>query len=588
MTRKAKIAIVCGEQIQPRLLNIFDTLRQQYETCLFIHHHEKLLEQNISGQKMRLFEAIPEMPGYMRGLEEELSSYDLAIGFESSRLATFQALRAARKYGLPLCVLVNEYLPYFYERYTQIRAIQFDVFNKAEHFFATSEAAALNLRINNISDDAISKIAPIVDIKRFRFDEDARVRFRQYLGLRPDDFVILFQRSLIPAERPDLLIKALGFLRRQMTAKTEQVKIFIVGCGSSAMDLKYLSYDLGIGAQTMFLHQDPEPFLSDLYAACDMIFEPRSIVSDYHQELPLSFLEALACGLIPVVGAGTVAAEFAGEFGFIYSEDQLENVAVQLQRAIGERENLSARRGSLAEMIANRHCPKVNDETFFSVIERCLTMARGRKSLHLDPEQVLTNIRAEVGRGAYSEAMVQIEEALLIGKHSSMNRADLWCLKGMVFAQTGQYEAAVSAYQESLGVNDTCSEALRALGHLALQTHDHEAALAYYRKALALNESDGEAMLGIAMVFRRLALQDEAAIWLEKCVVGFNMPKATYALAQTCLQSSRPTQAIAILVRVLDSVGESQPLMLTLGQLYLSVGRLDEGQAMLQKALASA
>ena len=52
------------------------------------------------------------------------------------------------------------------------------------------------------------------------------------------------------------------------------------------MDLKYLAYDLGLGKQAMFLHQDPEPFLNDLYSSSDIMFEPRPQVGDHHQEIP--------------------------------------------------------------------------------------------------------------------------------------------------------------------------------------------------------------------------------------------------------------------------------------------------------------
>jgi hypothetical protein len=66
----------------------------------------------------------------------------------------------------------------------------------------------------------------------------------------------------------------------------DNIKILCVGQGAATMDLKYLAYDLGLGKQAMFLHQDPEPFLNDLYSSSDIMFEPRPQVGDHHQEIP--------------------------------------------------------------------------------------------------------------------------------------------------------------------------------------------------------------------------------------------------------------------------------------------------------------
>jgi uncharacterized protein HemY len=75
---------------------------------------------------------------------------------------------------------------------------------------------------------------------------------------------------------------------------------------------------------------------------------------------------------------------------------------------------------------------------------------------------------------------------------------------------------------------------------------------------------------------------------LEKCVVNHQMSSAIVALAQTCAQLARPQAAIAVLTRVLDTVGDNQTLMMALGHLYLSSGRNDEGRDLLKRALDAA
>src|SRR5438105_4271673 len=100
---KPKVAIVAGEVTSPRALAPFEPLRDAFDVCVFALDGEALRRPEAGGNlRVRLYENAPDMPGYLRGLEEELASYDAVIGVETSRLATFQAVRAARKHGLPL------------------------------------------------------------------------------------------------------------------------------------------------------------------------------------------------------------------------------------------------------------------------------------------------------------------------------------------------------------------------------------------------------------------------------------------------------------------------------------------------------
>ena len=588
MERKLKIGIVCGESFQPRFLSLFEPLRDAFDTCIYAHHQERLIDLHGTGMKLRLFENITDMPGFMRGLEDELADVDLIIGVENSRLATFQALRAARKFGTPFCVLVNEFLPYFYEKFANIRAIQFDVFNKAEHFWVTSQAAHHTLRLDHVPAESISYIPPIIDTKKLKFSSDGRRRFREYVGIGSGDLVVLYQHELVPANRPDELIKSLALLKRQLGDLAETVKILCVGQGAATMDLKYLAYDLGLGKQAMFLHQDPEPFLHDLYSSSDIMFEPRPQVGDFHQDIPLSLLEGMAFGLLPMVGAGSVAAEFAAGFGRVYSEDTHQSIAAQMQDIVLNRKQLDAQRIAIVQHVDTKHARAAVGQHFVASVEAIIRASTQRSSPQSRAKTILTQIAGQLKAGALSEAIMTIEEALLFDFISISDRVELYRLKGDAYFAGGQIDSACNSYNDGLMADEHSFLCLRGLGNVAWQSHDHEAALGYYRRALALNDGDADTLLGIAMVFRRLGLHEEAVVWLEKCVIEHNIPAATIALAQTCSQLSRVGTAIDILARVLDAVGDNHTLMTTLGHLYLNSGRTDEGHALLRKALDAA
>ena len=586
--RKPKIGIVAGDVLQPRFLALFEPLKEAFDVCVYALAHQHLMERHDTGLRLRVFDTIPDMPGFMRGLEEELSQLDLIIGIETSRLATFQAVRAARRYGIPMSVVVNEFQPYFYERFVNIRAIQFDICNKSERFWATSHAAECNLRLDSVPSESIGRLAPIINLSRFKPSAAGRKKFREYIGIPESDVVVLLYGELVAHNRPEELIKAMALCRKQMGDKAANLRLLIAGNGPLTMDLKYRSYDLGIGKQTMFLHQDAEPFLIDMYSACDVQMQPRPLPTDHHEEIPLRLLEGMACGLLPLVGAGSVAAEFAGGLGLVYEGDSHLHLAAQLQQLLLSPVAVEAQRSRLVGHMQAHHAHNIIGPKFVREVEDVIRYARSKEGRVLTPMAILAAVEADIKLGTVADALVRIEEALLLDVRLPTIKAELLRLKGDTLYASGQIEAALSAYVEGLRVDERNVRCLRGMGYVSWQGHSNEEALMYFRKALALDDSDGETMLGIGLVFRRLGLNEEAIFWLEKCAVGFNIPAAIVSLAQACAKLSSPELGIVVLKRVIDQIGENHTVMMTLGQLYLSSGQAAEGHAILQKALECA
>lgn len=588
MERKPKIGIVAGDVMQPRFLALFEPLKEAFDVCVYALQSEHLLARHDTGLKIRVFDNIHDMPGFMRGLEEELAEVDLIIGIETSRLATFQAVRAARRYGIPMSVVVNEFQPYFYERFVNIRAIQFDICNKSERFWATSHAAECNLRLDNVPSESIGRIAPIVNLSRFKPSAAGRKKFREYIGIPESDVVVLLYGDLAAHNRPDELIKAMALCRKQMGVKAAHLRLLIAGTGPLTMDLKYRSYDLGLGKQVMFMHQDAEPFLVDMYSACDVQMQPRPLPTDHHEEIPLRLLEGMACGILPMVGAGSVAAEFAGGLGLVFADDSHLSLAAQLQQLLLSPVAVDAQRSRLSGHIHAHHSHAIVGPKFASEVEEVLRYAKTKEGHLLTPTAILAAVEAEIQRGAAADALMRIEEALLLDLRLPSVKAELHRLKGDILYASGQIEGALAAFTEGLRIDERNVLCLRGMGYVSWQGHANEEALMYFRKALALDDGDGETMLGIGLVFRRLGLNEEAIFWLEKCAVSFNIPSAIVALAQACGKLPSPAVGIAVLRRVIDQVGENHTLMMTLGQLYLSSGQAAEGHAILQKALECA
>ncbi len=586
MTAKPKIAIVVGEWCLPRFLKLFEPLREAFDPCIFLLHNDRLINRHGTGFKLRIFDNIPDMPGYMQGLEEELASMAAILAIETSKLATFQAVRAARKFGVPLGVVANEFHPFFYDRFANIRAIQFDICNKADRFWATSQLAAAALRLDHVPAASIRVVPPVVDSLRFKPNPEARARFRKYIGIEENEQVLLFQQELDPAYRPEEALKAVALLASRGHARTRGLRLLLSGSGPAAMELKYKSFDLGLGKSVMFLHQDPEPFLVDLYASSDILLVPRPKLMEFHEDLPLHLLEAMACGVAPVVGAGSIAAELAGEAGSVFGDDTHTAMAAAITPLLADAAHLDAMKRRAARKVQLDHC---GDSVRSLLVEEVRTLMSGR--LHrFDLPQNVPGLRDAIDqslkRGDVREALERCEEALLLNIPSATDRAAIFCRKGEALYTLGDIEGSGNAFTESLKLSDRDDRTFKGLGYVAWAGHANEEALLFFKKAHALKDDDLEVMLGLGLVYRRLGLLEEAIFWLEKCLASDQHPAAAVsALAQACAQTPRAEHGIAVLERALEAAPDQKILMMTLGQLYMNHGRATEGHALLKKAL---
>jgi tetratricopeptide (TPR) repeat protein len=243
----------------------------------------------------------------------------------------------------------------------------------------------------------------------------------------------------------------------------------------------------------------------------------------------------------------------------------------------------------LIEQVRVRHHSSAIGPKFIAEIEEIIAAeATQRSSTAKKPQALVAAIELLIDRGALNEAFLQIEEALLLEAVTPNERSDFFRLRGDAEVARRDYDRALQSFQEGLLLNDHNFLCLRGMAQTYWQTHDNEAALTHFRRALALREGDSETMFGIAMVFRRLGLLDEAVVWLEKCVMRHQIPAAITALAQTCSQLAKQSIAIEVLNRALEVTGDHQTLMMALGQAYLSAGKHDEGQELLRRALACA
>ena len=586
MERKPKVSIVAGDLRLPRLLGLFEGLREDYDLTVFVLNNPHTINNHGTGLKMKVFDNIHEMPGYMRDLEEQLDNSDFIVSFETSKLATFQAVRIARKLGVPCGIVVNEYQPFFYEGYQNIRAVQHDVIEKANIFWPTTAQAASTLVVDGVASTRISRVNVPIDLDRFKYQATARQKFRNYIGLKENETVILVRAALEPWTNVASLLQAFALVKKRGTFGSRNVKLLLAGDGSQAKDLKYKTFDLGIGGHAMFLHQDCEPFLKDLYCASDIIFDPKMIKGDYLPDMPAHIAEAMACSVVPMVVSGSVAAEISGDAGFVCADGSPESIAAVLQNILLDPVLLERKRLQTQRRCHESFDLSIQSQRFKESLQQVLSSQKGSgDQIH----NLLDKAKIQLQAGKDRDALISLEECKIIGIKTSGDRVKWNQLRGDVFYGLGEMEEATNAYSEGMRIDDKNLECLRGLGFVSWKGHSNEEAMIFFRKALALKQDDRKSQYGIGMIFRRLGLLEDSLFWLEQSMIGPERPEsAVVVYSQTCIQMNRPEKAAKRIEQTLDKVGDHPTLLMTLSQLYMTMGRSQEAQDIMLRANSKA
>ena len=147
-------------------------------------------------------------------------------------------------------------------------------------------------------------------------------------------------------------------------------------------------------------------------------------------------------------------------------------------------------------------------------------------------------------------------------------------------------EDAMAKVRRVLAEDPAILEAHFVLGNLFVKQEDWDGAIAAYREALALDPEYLSAVLGLADAYRLAERYDEAAAGYRRLLdLDPNDNKAHYHLAEIHAAREEYEEALTVLER-LEATGEQRaPAHNLKGQCLLSLGRLDEAEAELRRAL---
>ena len=569
MTQHLKIKVVIGLLRDPAVLQFWEELST--------HHSIELYALDSSDRSLAttlpvvMFPQIPEMPGFFRDLDKHLHGADLVIGIETSKLYSFQALRAARKLGIHFACVVHEYSPLVYERYSNIRAIQHDIHQNSDVFFPTSRRAAQLLQLEGVPIERITKIPMAADTAKFTFDERGRVRFKKYVGV-PDDCTLITLKTSINDLEPALTaIQGVRLGLNQLSPeKRSKVRLLVCGEGEGTTKLKYEVADLGLGSRAMFLAQDTAPFIADLLCATDVLIEGRWGNKKDPEPLPWHVLGSACSGVSIILSGGTIADDWLSGVDARRLDDySAMDVAMALSSVLNReadpeftRRRISA--NAATQLLSPAHPAEIMNA---AITKMCSsdekTARRDGLSKFIHQHQIPISYKDASDVLFKCEELREFASTCETEKYSEILR-----IRGDALVALARGDEAIVAFEQSLKTNQSNYQALRGLGYLAWHGHSHEDALSFFKRGLAVNPNDYQCLVGVGLVYRRLKMFSESVYWLQKAVaVGGPDSPSLSLVVQACLENPGLPESLEALHSLRDSVGDHPNLVMAIGKL---------------------
>ena len=580
---KTKIAIVAGLIYDVELFSVFETLQDEFEITVFALDDADLLTRFRSSIPIKVFTEIEDMPGYMRALEANLGETDLIICLESSRLSSFQGLRAGLKNNIPVICMVTETAAHKYAGYSNILAIQEDIYRNASLLVAFSEAASQRLLLEGVSSDKIKSLRLGSTLEDFSYCESRRAKFRQYIKVSDSALVVTFRGDLTQGARPEQQLQALKLLEGWDAKLAARIRMIFAGNGAMADELRYMACDLGVGKQVMFLHQDIEPFARDLYSASDFMVSLESEDPGLVSVFPRWILDSMLCRSIPVVFPGSDATLLMNNNARLVEPDA--DSLFTLYKSILSHPLSLIDEGKRAEQYVrnnfdNELLSQDWRQTLRGVLSACV------QSTVPSFDEVACGIEGALKEKRFGDALAEVDKLLQNRPPATPPlKARAQRFRGDALSGLNQLSPAMEAYRESVESDPKNYESYLGLGHIAFRSQSYQEAFTFFKKAISFEPNSPEACLGIGLVHRSLAMLEESSYWLLRCLKLENEnSRALMVLTQVVQDFDDGNFAIDCLERGRETVGEEPSLMLALGRLYIREGQSELGQSMIAKA----
>ncbi len=242
-------------------------------------------------------------------------------------------------------------------------AVESDIVQSVDRLIAQCPTEQAEL-INDYAADPrkITVIPSAVNKDIFR--PEALTAARYFVGLEPDDFVIVYVGRMLPRKDVRNIVYALAYLLR-LCAETSpsvvpRIKLLLVGGETPEPDpfatpeigvLQRLAADLGVTEHIRFIGKRQQDTLHHYYSAGDV-----AVTTPWYEPFGLTPLEGMACGR-PVIGSAVGGITYTiidGVTGFLVPPRDPQALATRLYHLLAQ-PALRVQMGQAARQRIERH-----------------------------------------------------------------------------------------------------------------------------------------------------------------------------------------------------------------------------------------
>ncbi len=240
---------------------------------------------------------------------ERLRGFDVIHTWELFTDWTAQALEARERFGIPVVVMVWDNIPFNMERDAGRRRLKERAAATADAFIVHTERSRRMLEMEQVPPEKIVSMDPGVDTQAF----SPGARNRAELGLRDDEFVLLFVGWFLPRKGIDFLVLALHELERDPALARIKFRLAVVGAGPGRDRVERLIARTKLEDRCTFLGSLTYDRMPEAFRAADVFVLPSIATPEWQEQFGMSIIEAMSCGTPVVTTLSGAIPEITGD-----------------------------------------------------------------------------------------------------------------------------------------------------------------------------------------------------------------------------------------------------------------------------------
>jgi len=166
------------------------------------------------------------------------------------------------------------------------------------------------------------------------------------------------------------------------------------------------------------------------------------------------------------------------------------------------------------------------------------------------------------------------------------NNSDALANLAYLRQQENRFESARDYYLRALAIDPSHSNALLNLASLYFDNRHYRDAAKYFHKVTERNPQDFDAWLGLARSQMKMSyFHDACKAFKRAAAINRQSGKAQLGMADACFNTGDRHEALRLLDRYRDSIGEDASLYQLSARVHLSIGNLEQAEAEARRVL---